>query len=162
MSKYFTCPNCGADVPIKARACPECGSDDETGWSEAAKYTHLLPDKGDGEIEDSKSKTWQKYGIAAIAFVLILGFLASQGLTWTIPAIALAALVGGGIYYLVRQYSQSSGGMQKQLYQQLLKRARGDRQLADRLIAYERERNPDANRLQILQNAIYRWDRDRR
>ena len=41
MSQYFTCPICGADVPIKARACPECGSDEKTGWSEAAKYTHL-------------------------------------------------------------------------------------------------------------------------
>ena len=26
------CPNCGARVPRKSRACPECGSDDRTGW----------------------------------------------------------------------------------------------------------------------------------
>jgi hypothetical protein len=162
MSKYFTCPNCGADVPLKARACPECGSDQETGWSEAAKYAHLLPDTNDTEIDSSKSKTWQKYGIAAIALLLIIGFLASQGLSWTIPAISIAALVGGAIYYFVRQYSKSSGGMEKQLYQQLLQRTKGDRQLADRLIAYERQRHREANRVQILQNAIYRWDRDRR
>ncbi len=30
------CPNCGADLPKKAKACPECGSDDQTGWSEEA------------------------------------------------------------------------------------------------------------------------------
>jgi predicted amidophosphoribosyltransferase len=40
-----TCPQCGADVPARARACPECGSDAKTGWSEAARYDALgLPD----------------------------------------------------------------------------------------------------------------------
>ena len=39
------CPNCGADVPPKARACPECGADDETGWSERAAAQRLgIPD----------------------------------------------------------------------------------------------------------------------
>ena len=40
------CPNCGAEVPRKARACPACGSDDSTGWSEAAQADNLgLPDE---------------------------------------------------------------------------------------------------------------------
>lgn len=40
-----TCPNCGADVPRKAKACPECGACEETGWSEAAESDGLnLPD----------------------------------------------------------------------------------------------------------------------
>lgn len=40
-----TCPNCGADVPVGARACPECGADEETGWSEEARYENLgIPD----------------------------------------------------------------------------------------------------------------------
>lgn len=34
----FICPNCGADVPAKAKACPECGSDEKTGWSENTVY----------------------------------------------------------------------------------------------------------------------------
>lgn len=34
----FICPNCGADVPAKAKACPECGSDEKTGWSENTIY----------------------------------------------------------------------------------------------------------------------------
>ncbi len=39
------CPNCGADVPPRAKACPECGSDEQTGWSEKAATDHLgLPD----------------------------------------------------------------------------------------------------------------------
>ncbi len=40
------CPNCGADVPPRAKACPECGADEETGWSEAARVDGLdLPDE---------------------------------------------------------------------------------------------------------------------
>ena len=42
----MTCPNCGAEVPSKAKACPECGSDEQTGWSEAAQSGSLdLPDE---------------------------------------------------------------------------------------------------------------------
>lgn len=32
--KYFTCPVCGGEVKMKAKACPHCGSDENTGWSE--------------------------------------------------------------------------------------------------------------------------------
>ena len=40
------CPNCGAEVPRKARACPECGADEATGWSEEARASGLdLPDE---------------------------------------------------------------------------------------------------------------------
>lgn len=39
------CPQCGALVPRRARACPECGSDEQTGWSERAHAQRLgLPD----------------------------------------------------------------------------------------------------------------------
>ncbi len=34
MFEYFNCPNCGEEVPIKAKSCPGCGSDEKTGWSE--------------------------------------------------------------------------------------------------------------------------------
>jgi len=40
------CPNCGADVPARAKACPECGSDDQTGWSSEAETSGLdLPEE---------------------------------------------------------------------------------------------------------------------
>lgn len=40
------CPNCGAKVPPRAKACPECGADEQTGWSEAAEADGLdLPDE---------------------------------------------------------------------------------------------------------------------
>ncbi|MDW8309182.1 MAG: zinc-ribbon domain-containing protein [Verrucomicrobiales bacterium] len=40
------CPVCGAEVPRGAKACPECGSDEQTGWSEQARYDGLdLPEE---------------------------------------------------------------------------------------------------------------------
>jgi zinc-ribbon domain len=40
------CPNCGADIPPKARVCPECGADEHAGWSEEAAADALgLPDE---------------------------------------------------------------------------------------------------------------------
>ena len=40
-----TCPNCGVDVPSKAKACPGCGACEATGWSEEAGTGGLgLPD----------------------------------------------------------------------------------------------------------------------
>jgi hypothetical protein len=39
------CPNCGAEVPRKAKSCPECGADEQTGWSDEAHASGLdLPD----------------------------------------------------------------------------------------------------------------------
>jgi zinc-ribbon domain len=32
-----TCPNCGADVPPRSKACPECGACEKTGWSAEAE-----------------------------------------------------------------------------------------------------------------------------
>jgi RNA polymerase subunit RPABC4/transcription elongation factor Spt4 len=40
-----TCPNCGADVPRKAKSCPACGADEQTGWSDSAYADRLnIPD----------------------------------------------------------------------------------------------------------------------
>jgi uncharacterized membrane protein YvbJ len=40
------CPQCGAEVPPKAKACPECGSDEHTGWSDRAHTERLgIPDE---------------------------------------------------------------------------------------------------------------------
>jgi hypothetical protein len=40
------CPHCGAELPPNAKACPECGSDEQTGWSEAAQQDGLgIPDE---------------------------------------------------------------------------------------------------------------------
>lgn len=39
------CPNCGANVPRRAKACPECGADHNTGWNDRATADRLgVPD----------------------------------------------------------------------------------------------------------------------
>lgn len=50
----------------------------------------------------------------------------------------------------------------KQLYNQLLQKTRMDSDLADRLIEFERKRNPYLTREILIRNAIERLDRDRR
>ncbi len=56
------CPNCGAEVPPKAKACPECGSDEETGWSEEAHVGGLdLPDEN-FDYDDFVKREFEKEG----------------------------------------------------------------------------------------------------
>ena len=49
---------------------------------------------------------------------------------------------------------------EKALYDDLLRKVGGDLAVVERLIAYEKEQNPDASRMTCLQNAIRRWERD--
>ena len=46
------------------------------------------------------------------------------------------------------------------LFDDLLRKAGGDRSVAERLIDYERQQKPNATRLTCLQNAISRWERE--
>ncbi len=84
-----TCPNCGADVPPRAKACPECGADEATGWNDRADAQRL----GISDPDDFDHDQWQReefgdvgrprrlawYWIAAAVLVL-LGLL-----WWAIP-----------------------------------------------------------------------------
>lgn len=80
------CPNCGAEVPRKARACPECGACDETGWSERARYDGLdLPDdsfdydeftrREFGEARRSPPRRWLIPVAAGLLILALLGWL---------------------------------------------------------------------------------------
>ncbi len=77
MHDYFVCPNCGADVPIKAKACPDCGSDENTGWSEDTMYDALnLPEIETHTEQPSSSSLFQnKYFMYTVAIVALLAFL---------------------------------------------------------------------------------------
>lgn len=58
---FFVCPNCGADVPSKAKSCPECGSDENTGWSEDTYLDGVsLPYEDDDIPEDTPVGTFGK------------------------------------------------------------------------------------------------------
>ncbi len=48
------------------------------------------------------------------------------------------------------------------LYDDLLQKVGGDHSVVARLLAYERQRQPDGTRFDWLQNAIQRWERDNR
>ncbi len=77
------CPNCGADVPRKARACPECGADEATGWSEEARASGLdLPDESFDYDDFVKREFGEKRPVP-------------RGITWVWWAVAaaLAALL---------------------------------------------------------------------
>ncbi|MGR3310831.1 MAG: hypothetical protein ACUZ77_08645 [Candidatus Brocadiales bacterium] len=77
MHDYFVCPNCGVDVPIKAKACPDCGSDENTGWSEDTMYDTLdLPEiETPTEQPPSSSLFQNKYFISIVTIVALLAFL---------------------------------------------------------------------------------------
>ena len=56
-----------------------------------------------------------------------------------------------------------TGAMQEAvLFDDLLRKAGGDRSVTERLIEYERRQNPNATRLTCLQNAIRRWEQENR
>ena len=75
------CPNCGADVPRKARACPECGADEATGWSEEARASGLdLPDESFDYDDFVKREFGEKK-------------LVPRGITWVWWAVAAALAV---------------------------------------------------------------------
>ena len=83
------CPNCGADLPRRARACPECGADEETGWAENAAAENLnLP----GESFDYDDFVRQEFGARSPKPGGIKWF-------WWVTAVLVLA---GMIYYLIR------------------------------------------------------------
>jgi predicted nucleic acid-binding Zn-ribbon protein len=51
---------------------------------------------------------------------------------------------------------------QDELYEDLLLRVRGDRDIAERLIAFEKRHSPNGNLTMWLRDAIRRWQRDNR
>jgi hypothetical protein len=76
------CPNCGAEVPLKCKACPQCGSDERTGWSEDANHGGLdLPD----EEFDYENFVKGEFGVRQVK---------PRGLHWFWWLVALLLLVG--------------------------------------------------------------------
>ncbi len=76
MSDYFDCPNCGAEVPIKAKSCPDCGSDDNTGWSEDTMYDGLdLPVLDESDTDARTSMLQSKFLYYIVAIFTIVAFI---------------------------------------------------------------------------------------
>ena len=51
---------------------------------------------------------------------------------------------------------------EEELYRELLAKVGYDRETVERLVDYERKRDPSAPRTVLLKNAIERWERDNR
>ncbi len=58
--------------------------------------------------------------------------------------------------------SASMTEVERRLESLLLSKARGDKALVNRLVAYERARYPHATKAELLEVAIARWERDNR
>lgn len=162
MSNYFTCPICGAEVPVKAKACPECGSDENTGWSEEAKYIHLLPDYGDSDDLTSKSgkeNLWFKRSAIFIALTMITSLIIIH-LGSFLAILALMAIAI--IYWIFEIYPQTKYAEEKHLYQKLLKKAGGNSELVERLIELERKPTVKSSRLELIKDAIHKWEQNNR
>jgi hypothetical protein len=87
------CPNCGADVPARAKACPECGADENTGWSEEAYASGLnLPGESFDYDEFIKRELGGKKSPVPHG----------QKWYWWVAAIAITLALVIGLFYLAR------------------------------------------------------------
>jgi hypothetical protein len=164
VTESFICPHCGADVPVGAAACPECGSDHETGWSDEAEYNRLFQSPTyDDEPErgSERSRAWTKPATAVLAAAILSIFLATA-LPWGLYVIPVVFVAIGSVYYWTEHRPDVSATIEDRLYEDLLQKARWDVALVERWIEYERKRSPRADRGQLMEDAIYRWERDNR
>lgn len=163
MSDYFICPHCGAEVDLDAVVCAVCGSDDDTGWADGAEYADLyLNDDYETQKTSESALDWQKIMLIAVSLLIVTAMLVAifEGFTYLVIFLIVA---GGGAYYLLQKKEPSSkAGRPDKNYQALLIRAHGDAALVERWIAYEHSRNPNASKEQLIEAALYRWDRDNR
>jgi hypothetical protein len=96
--------------------------------------------------------------VVAIFLAILLPLI---WLHWIWLVLAILCLVGGLANYIITQRNRPRR-LEQRLDQQLMEQTRGDRNLVERLIAYEKQRNPTASNIQLLQDALSRWQRDRR
>jgi uncharacterized membrane protein YvbJ len=166
MFETFICPVCGTEVEMDAVVCPECGSDDETGWSEETAYDGLYLDDDESYATQTQQKSraaphWLKYLIPIIIIVTLMAFLATT-VPWGIYLIPVILLAAGIAYYFMEISPKLQSNQEDKLYQALLQRAGGDYAMVERWIAYERQRDLQADEVQLMEAALYRWQRDNR
>lgn len=81
---YWNCPNCGAELKIKAKVCRECGADDFAGWNTEEDYSHAFPEMDDFDYDEFVSNEFggaevkpkgMKWWVWILALLLIATFL---------------------------------------------------------------------------------------
>jgi hypothetical protein len=101
---------------------------------------------------------WVEINLAALFTLWILG----AGVL-----IILAGVCGGWLNEIYSHRGEWQEmwrirGWEDLLYQDLLRKVRFNGTAADRLIEYERNLEPGASRMKLIQNAIERWEKDNR
>jgi hypothetical protein len=169
MSDTFECPHCGADVPVGALACPACGSDENTGWSEQAELEPIFYDYDD-EVEGAYDEPgasgsfagpWFRLAVVIVAVITVSAVVATS-FPWGVYLVPLIFLAVGALYYYSQIYPHTEYARKRELYQDLLWKAQGDEAMVDRWIEYERKRSPELTEIELMEDAIYRWERDNR
>jgi hypothetical protein len=167
MANTFECPHCGADVPVGALACPVCGSDENTGWSEQAEVEPIFYDYDD-EVErefdgpdeqGSFAGPWFRLAVVVVAVITVSAVVASS-FPAGIYLVPLLFLIVGALYYRSQIYPHTDRARKQELYQDLLWKAQGDEAMIERWIEYERKRSPELKEIELMEDAIYRWERD--
>ncbi len=86
MAEFDCCPHCGAELPENAKVCPQCGSDEQTGWSEAARTDGLnLPEQEfdyQEYVEREFGKRHVPFGLHWFWWLIALGLLIGFVLFW--------------------------------------------------------------------------------
>ena len=89
----FICPNCGAEVPAKAKACPECGADEKTGWSDNTIYDGTdIEDPDEFDYEGWKQREFEGRGTRRTR---------KQWFWWIVAVLILAVVLW---LFIVRQW----------------------------------------------------------
>ena len=151
----MTCPHCGAEVSVEARACNECGSDGSTGWAEHADHHGLVCAE---PIDSAPTPAWRSRAVTAL--VTLLAFV----LAFVVGGIVLlAAGVAVALGLLAWQQVRNLPRMrERDLLEKLALKAHGDEGLPERLVASELKGRPGMTRARAIELALARLERDRR
>lgn len=101
-----------------------------------------------------------RYVMVAVALVAAIAF-ASFDTRLGVLAVLIVAFVAW-LPLLASRLRGSGHSRELELYQKLLKRARGNKELVERLIEHERKRTPDVGNARLLESALVRWEQDNR
>ena len=150
-----TCPHCGSEVPDGAAFCKECGSDADTGWARHADHYGLV---SEDSIEPPRSAgRVAKVAVALVVVAALAAFFVGGGTTLFV-ALGVCAIA----FIAVQLWRRNPIVRRSSALRELLALTRGDPGLAERLIAFERERRPGLTREQAIQSASARLEQDRR
>ena len=148
---------------MDATVCPACGADDETGWSDETMYDGLMfPESMLEPHVEEEGVSWSRVITIVISLFLVVAMVVTAAGRASIYILPVLAAAGAAYYVRFVWLPRTDWWQERELFNELLTRARGDEGLAERLIEIERQRNPDAGRVNWLDAAIYRWDRRRR